>query len=118
MNVWVVIPLLSCIAHAILLVVVLLSTRRRVHNLFAVYLGVAAFWSFTSFMMHRSASPEEALLWNEILVIAMLWTLLAYYQFVRAYTNKPAGIGLYVGYALLVPFAVLCHDKNRDRTAR
>jgi diguanylate cyclase (GGDEF)-like protein len=59
-------------------------------------------------MLHISTSSGQALLWNEILVIAMLWTLLAYYHFVRSYTNKPAGIGLYVGYALLVPFAALC----------
>ncbi len=112
MNVWAIIPLISCIAHAILLAVILLNPRRRVHNVFAVYLGVAAFWSFTSFMMHMSTSPERALLWNEILVIAMLGTLLTYYHFVRSYTNKPAGIGLYVGYALLVPFAVLCLSGN------
>jgi len=107
-TIWAIIPLVSSVAHAILLAVVLLYPRRRVHNIFAVYLGVAAFWSFTSFMLHMSTSSQQALLWNEILVIAMMWTLLAYYHFVRSYTNKPAGIGLYAGYALLLSFAVLC----------
>jgi diguanylate cyclase (GGDEF)-like protein len=108
MNVWAIIPLASFIAHIILFAIVMLYPRKRVHNVFAIYLGVAAFWSFTSFMMHMSTTTGQAQLWNEILVIAMMWTLIAYYHFVRAYTNKPAGIGLYIGYGLLGAFAILC----------
>jgi len=107
MSIWAIIPLVSCIAHVILLAVVLLSPRKRVHNVFCIYLGVAAFWSFAAFMLHMSTSPGQALLWNEILVIALVWTLIAYYHFVRSYTNKPAGKGLYIGYALLGAFAIL-----------
>jgi len=58
-------------------------------------------------MLHLNAFPQQALLWNEILIIPMMWMLLAYYHFARAYANKSAGIVLYVGYAFLVVLAVL-----------
>jgi len=50
-------------------------------------------------MLHLNAYPRQALLWNELLVAAMLWAAVSYYHFVRAYNNKPGGIGLYLGYA-------------------
>jgi diguanylate cyclase (GGDEF)-like protein len=106
-TIWAVIPLASSIAHAALLAFVVLYPRKRVHNIFAVYLGVAAFWSFTSFMLHMSTTPQQALLWNEILLIPMMGTLVAYYHFARSYVNKPAGAGLYAGYAILLAFTGL-----------
>ncbi|GAI25585.1 unnamed protein product, partial [marine sediment metagenome] len=46
--------------------------------------------------------PQQALLWNELLVAALLWTAVSYYHFVRAYNNKPGGIGLYLGYTCVL----------------
>ena len=107
MSIWALIPLITCLAFIVLFILALQSTERRIIKIFAFYLAVAATWSFTSFMLHLNAFPKQALFWNEILVIALVWTVIAYYHFARAYTNRPSGIGLYVGYALLSVLAVL-----------
>jgi signal transduction histidine kinase len=78
------------------------SIDRRINKLFAIFLGAAAFWSFTSFMLHLNAFPQQALLWNELLTTALFWTLIAYYHFIRVYANRPAGIPVYTGYALVL----------------
>jgi len=59
-------------------------------------------------MLHLNAFPQQALLWNELLTAALLWTLVAYYHFIRAYVNKPARHGVYIGYASVLALLVLC----------
>jgi diguanylate cyclase (GGDEF)-like protein len=97
-----VIPLITCIAYLGLWVVTLPSAQRRENRIFALYLAAAASWSFTAFMLHLNAFPEQALLWNEILAGVLVWTLIAYYHFIRAYVRQPAGIGVYIGYVLVL----------------
>jgi len=106
-SIWALIPLVSCVTYIALFVVALQYTERAVNRVFALYLAVASIWSFTSFMLHLNTFPGQALLWNEILVVFMMWTGVAYYHFARSYTHRPAGIGLYMGYAFLVVLAVL-----------
>jgi len=106
-TIWATIPLVSCLTYIILFVVALQYTDRPVNRIFAVYLAVASIWSFTSFMLHLNAFPQQALLWNSILIIPMMWTLLAYYHFARSYANKSGGIWLYIGYAFLIALATL-----------
>ncbi len=107
MNIWAAIPLVTCIVYVILLIFAMQQIQRRTNKIFAFYIAIAAFWSFSSFMLHLDAPREQTLLWNQILVVALIWTLIAYYHFVRAYTNKAGGLGLYVGYAMLVILAGL-----------
>ncbi len=107
MTIWSAIPLATCIAYAALLVIVLSNTASRRANLvFASFLGIAGAWSFTSFMLHLNAVPGHALLWNDLLVLALAATLVAYYHFVRVYTNKPGGIGVFLGYIMVAILAV------------
>ncbi len=112
MTIWAIIPLTTSILYVILLVIALQQIKKRANKIFAYFLAVAAFWSFTSFMLHLDALPEQTLFWNQILVVALVWTLIAYYHFVRAYTNRPAGKGLYVGYTLLLILTVLSLSGN------
>ena len=107
MTIWALIPLITSLAYITLFVLALQFVKRRVNKVFTFYLGAAAIWSFTSFMLHLNAFPQQALLWNELLVVALVGTMITYYHFVRAYTNRPAGIGLYIGYGLLLVLAVL-----------
>jgi hypothetical protein len=102
MNVWALIPLISFLTFAGVVVLVLQQARRRVNKVFALFLSASAVWSFTSFMLHLNAYPQQALLWNELLVAALLWTAVSYYHFVRAYNNKPGGIGAYIGYGCVL----------------
>ena len=108
MTIWSLIPLITCLTYITLFALTLPSIERRINKIFAFYLGVAAAWSFTSFMLHLNAFPQQALLWNELLTVALFWTLITYYHFIRTYTNKAAGRGVYLGYALLVVLVVLC----------
>jgi len=113
LNIWAAIPLVTCVFYVILFIFVLQQVQRKPNKIFAFYVGIAAFWSFSSFMLHLDGVPEEqTLLWNQILVVALIWTLITYYHFVRSYTNKPGGIGLYVGYFILAIVAVLTFSGN------
>jgi diguanylate cyclase (GGDEF)-like protein len=107
MSIWALIPLITCITYVLLLIVTMPSIGRRENRVFALYLAAAAIWSFTSFMLHLNTSPEQALFWNEVLVAALLWTLVSYYHFIRVYVKKAAGPGVYLGYGLVLALAIL-----------
>ncbi len=108
MTIWSLIPLITCLTYIILFALTLPSIERRINKIFAFYLGVAAVWSFTSFMLHLNAFPQQALFWNELLVVALFWTLITYYHFIRTYANKSAGKGVFFGYVSLLVLVVLC----------
>jgi diguanylate cyclase (GGDEF)-like protein len=102
MNLWAIIPLISFFTFTVLVVLVLQQARRRVDRIFALFLFASAAWSFTSFMLVYNPSSEHLIFWNVMVIAAIPWATVCYYHFVRAYTNKPAGIGLYIGYALVL----------------
>jgi len=108
MTIWPLIPLITCLTYILLFALTLQSIEKRINKIFALYLGVAAVWSFTSFMLHLNALPQQALFWNELLIAALVWTLITYYHFIRTYTNKPSGMGVYLGYAVVLVLAALC----------
>ena len=108
MTIWAIIPLITFITYIFLFVLTLPFAGRRINRLFAYYVAVAAIWSLTSYMLHLSTSPQQSLFWNELLTGALIWTLIAYYHFIRAYTNKPAGKGVYLGYIFVIILTVLC----------
>ncbi|MBI4187691.1 MAG: GAF domain-containing protein, partial [Chloroflexi bacterium] len=107
LTIWALIPLITCLTYIALLILTLPSIERRINKIFAFYLAVAALWSFTSFMLHVSTSPGQALFWNELLVIALVWTLITYYHFICVYVNKPARVSISLGYSLVLALAVL-----------
>jgi len=107
LSIWAAIPLVTSLLYIILLVLTLQQAKDRTNKVFAVYLGVAALWSFAAFMLHLNAFPSQALFWNELVVVAVVGTLITYYRFVRVYTSRRGGIGLYLGYALLLITAIL-----------
>jgi diguanylate cyclase (GGDEF)-like protein/putative nucleotidyltransferase with HDIG domain len=104
-TIWSVIPLATSVAYAVLLISVIPSARRRANRVFALFLAIAGTWSFTSFMLHLNAVPAQALFWNNVLVLALASTLVAYYHFIRAYTDRPAGAGIVIGYSIVAILA-------------
>jgi diguanylate cyclase (GGDEF)-like protein len=102
MNLWAIIPLISFFTFTALVVLVLQQARKRVNRVFALLLLASAVWSFTSFMLVYNPSSEHLIFWNVMVIAAIPWVAVCYYHFVRAYNNKPAGIGLYIGYALVL----------------
>ncbi|HUT96755.1 MAG TPA: diguanylate cyclase [Dehalococcoidales bacterium] len=108
MNVWAIIPLISSLTFTALVVMVLQQAKRRVDRVFAIFLSVSAIWSFSSFMLTRTADTtvqtsvsQPLIFWNVMVIAAIPAVAVCYYHFVRAYNNKPGGIGLYIGYALV-----------------
>jgi len=59
-------------------------------------------------MLHLDAVPRLTLFWNEALTVALVWTLITYYHFIRVYTDRTSGRELLVGYCILIILAVLC----------
>ena len=110
MNEWAIIPLVSFLLFAILAIVVLRQDKRRINRIFALFLIASSIWSFTSFMLHLNLYPQYALLWNEILAATLVWVVVSYYHFVRAYNNRPGGLALYLGYGAV--FTVLALALN------
>jgi diguanylate cyclase (GGDEF)-like protein/putative nucleotidyltransferase with HDIG domain len=109
-NEWAIIPLVSFLLFAILAIVVLRQDKRRINRIFALFLIASSIWSFTSFMLHLNLYPQYALLWNEILAATLVWVVVSYYHFVRAYNNRPGGLALYLGYGAV--FTVLALALN------
>lgn len=102
MNLWAIIPLISFLTFAVLVVLVLQQAKRRVDRVFAIFLAASAIWSLASFMLVHNPSSTNLTLWNSIVIAIIPWVAVCYYHFVRAYNNKPGGIGLYIGYALVL----------------
>ena len=57
-----------------------------------------------------NASFQYLRFWNGLVITAIPWVAVTYYHFVRAYNNKPAGILLYISYALIA--AILAGNLN------
>ena len=54
MNIWAAIPLVTCLFYLLLLFFIIQNVKKRANKVFAYYIGIAAFWSFSSFMLHSS----------------------------------------------------------------
>ena len=102
MNLWAIIPLISFITFGVLVALVLQQARRRVDKVFVLFLAASATWSFSSFMLVHDTSSSHLAFWNSLVIAAIPWAAVCYYHFVRTYNNKPGGIGIYVGYALVL----------------
>ncbi len=109
MNIWAAIPLAAFLAYAVLLLLVFPNTQRQTGRTFAYFIGVAAFWSFCSFMLtvDPNASAGYLLAFNKLVVVAIPWTAVAYYHFIRVHDNKSPGLGVYTGYVAVLALLVL-----------
>jgi len=101
-------PLITCFAYIVLFCFSLPSIKKRINGVFCLYLAVAAIWSFTAFMLHLNAFPMQALFWNEATTVALVWTLVTYYHFIKVYAGKTGVIDLVAGYSGLFIVAVFC----------
>jgi len=80
-----------------------------VHKTLTLYLLGVALWAGFAFLLYIEFFPENVALLSELLLISGLFTVVAYYHFLRAFQNKPAGAGVYLGYAsllALIPFII------------
>jgi len=106
-SIWAAIPLGTCIAYALVFIFAIQRIEKRVNRAFAYYLALAAFWSFTSFMLRLQTAPELALFWNRLLAVALIAALVAYFHFVRLYTGRKPGFGVVAGYISIPVLAIV-----------
>jgi diguanylate cyclase (GGDEF)-like protein/putative nucleotidyltransferase with HDIG domain len=107
LNIYALIPLITSGFYVLLVTLTLTQPNRKVNQYFVYYLAVAGLWSFSSFMLHIEAPAEQTLLWNQILIVLLVWTLMAYYTFTLVYTENKNSVILYIGYLALAALAVL-----------
>ncbi|MFC2069322.1 diguanylate cyclase [Chloroflexota bacterium] len=109
MNPWAIIPLVSCVAYAALLLAVLLQSRTWVKKMFALFILVSGAWAFSAFMLTSGffTSSQSLVFWNDMVVLIALGSMVVYYHFVRAYTDKRAGFLSYLGYAFVLAVLLL-----------
>ncbi len=104
MNLWAVIPLVSCICFITLFLSVLPQIKKRIERIFALFLFASMIWSFTAVMLlhNPSASTGYLTFWNGLVITAIPLVVVTYYHFIRAYNNKPTGIGVLIGYGIVL----------------
>ncbi|MFC1994102.1 histidine kinase [Chloroflexota bacterium] len=106
MNLYALVPLISFLAYVTLIALIYRLPQSKARKNFSVYIFSAMMWSFSSFMLHANYFPEQTLWWNRSVVVCLLWMTIAYYHFIRAFTNRTSGLGVYLGYTCLLVLAV------------
>ena len=110
MIIYPLIPLLSCIAYSALVYITLRHKPWRiVHKTFILYLAGVALWAAFAFLLCANFFPERVVLLSQLLLISGFYAMVAYYHFLRAFLNKPGGIGVFLGYGMLlalIPFII------------
>ena len=104
MNLWAIIPLSSCLTFTVLSILVIQQAKTRVDKIFALFLFASAIWSAFTFLVdfNLAASTHYLIFWNGLVITAIPWVVITYYHFIRAYENKPGGIGVFIGYGLVL----------------
>ncbi|HEX79032.1 MAG TPA: diguanylate cyclase [Dehalococcoidia bacterium] len=114
MNPWAIIPFVSFIVFAVLLIVVIPQAKKRTNRLFAIFLFASEIWSFTAFLLlyNVNASTQYLIYVNGLVIAAIPLVVITYYHFLRAYNDKPGGIGVYIGYAVVLVILILSFTGN------
>jgi diguanylate cyclase (GGDEF)-like protein/putative nucleotidyltransferase with HDIG domain len=108
-NVWSLIPLVSCVFFIVLFLSVLPQVKKRIERIFALFLFASMIWSFTAVMLlhDTSASSHYLIFWNGLVITCIPLVVVTYYHFIRAYNNKKADISVFVGYAIVFTIMIL-----------
>jgi diguanylate cyclase (GGDEF)-like protein/putative nucleotidyltransferase with HDIG domain len=111
MSIYVLPSLISTIAYAILVTVVLRDVRTRVRALFGVYLGISLLFALVIFITFANFFPDQIHFWSSLISIFGVAAWIAYYDFVRAFTHKTGRLIANLGYGMvlfiLLPLAIL-----------
>ena len=103
MLLYLLVPLFSLLAYSGLMYVTLRHRpQRTVHKVFLLYIAGVTLWAFLSFLLSANFLPGSNVLLSQFLLISGLYTVVAYYHFLRSFMNKPGGIGVVLGYVALL----------------
>ncbi|MFC1917038.1 diguanylate cyclase [Chloroflexota bacterium] len=101
MNLWALIPLISCIAYLVLLAFSLRHFKNSVNRVFTAFLSASFAWSLFAFILsyNPSASTSYYIFWNNILFVGVVLSFASFYHFVRIYTGRTTGFLTYLAYS-------------------
>ncbi|MBI4595429.1 MAG: PAS domain-containing protein [Candidatus Tectomicrobia bacterium] len=107
MTVYTAIPLIELLFSLVLIVLVkTLGLRHAARKPFIVFLTSMALWGLFIFLMRRAPSLSEALLWEKIALIPILFAPLLFYEFTLIFTdtkkNKRIMYPLYLFYIAFI----------------
>ena len=63
-----------------------MASSRLVERYFALYLGGMMLWSLGALMMYLA--PDDAQLWNKVMMTGIAFTPLAFYGFVQGFLGR------------------------------
>ena len=108
MNIYALVPLLSVFAYAGLNALARRHNRRRERRAFALYMAAAGIWSAVTFFLFLGIPSLEPYLLSasRVMVVTFAWMVVTYYYFVRTFVNKPVGLGVYGGMAVVLVIAL------------
>ncbi len=109
MNLWAVIPLVSCICFVAILLSILPQIKKRLVKVFAAFLTGSAVWSIAAgILFHDSSQTFDYLsLWTGVLLASFFFVIVSYYHVIRTYDNKPTGYRVAIGYAFVPVIFIL-----------
>jgi len=67
-----------------------------------VYLSGVALWAACAFLLYADFFPEGVNLLSGLMLISALYSVVAYYHFLRAFIDRPGGIRAVLGYASII----------------
>jgi diguanylate cyclase (GGDEF)-like protein/putative nucleotidyltransferase with HDIG domain len=104
MNLWSLIPLISCLTYAFLLVMALRQFRKPVNKVFGLYLFSSLLWTLFTFILScdLNASTSHLIFWNNLVIAGIIFNIATYYHFVRVYTGHSIGKTTIFGYAAVL----------------
>jgi len=101
------IPLIALVCYSILLgITAKHGLKKAVNRFFALYLLSILVWSFGAVMMY--VDPQNALLWNKVMLSGLVGMPVAFFGFVRAFMAVEGQVWwLYLGYASYIVLLLL-----------
>ncbi len=107
MNIHSLLPLIAAIAY-IPLFAILIANRpwRKQHKLLFVVLTGAMLWSIGSFLLRSDFLVEYRIHLFRITICACIWFIVQLYWFLRLLIGRDGGVGLWIGYTLLLAFVI------------
>ncbi|NLT27837.1 MAG: diguanylate cyclase [Dehalococcoidales bacterium] len=109
MNVWALIPLISCLCLIILLLLFITKHQKNTHKIFSLVIFSSIIWCFLAVMSlyNTAASPENIIFWNSLLFAALPLVIVTFYHYVSFYNNGKGDIAVWTGYAGVLILTVL-----------
>ena len=102
------IPSIASVIYISLLVVTIVNRSwQRQHRLFIIYLVAAVVWSLSDFLLRGDFLVADKLLLFRVVICASMWWAVQLYYFARSFLELPGGLGIRLGYGVLIIFVIL-----------